>query len=195
MTKNSVGTGIDRRTLISGMTAVSALGGALSTAAQAQTTVTSGAFSFAACGDSRPMMYLPYNEGKPDLVKLFVEMFGLVMPERVAEEVVKRDVKMIFDPATKDLDEVIMPFMSKTEVMTLSIDKGWVTRATVEDVKLLPGVHREMFQLEGGDWVAREIVGHVQAGRAKFVVNSGDVVWWGNQGLSIKRQSVLEAPL
>jgi hypothetical protein len=185
MTKNSVATGIDRRTLISGMTAVSALGGALSTVAGAQTTITSGTFSFAVCGDSRPMMYLPYNQGKPDLVKLFVEMFGLVMPERVAEAVVKRDVKMIFDPATKDLVEVIMPFMSKTEVMTLSIDKGWVTRATVEDVKLLPGVHREMFQLEGGDWVAREIVGHVQTGRAKFVVNSGDVVWWGNQGLSI----------
>jgi hypothetical protein len=134
MTKNSVATGIDRRTLISGMTAVSALGGALSTVAGAQTTVTSGTFSFAVCGDSRPMMYLPYNQGKPDLVKLFVEMFGLVMPERVAEAVVKRDVKMIFDPATKDLVEVIMPFMSKTEVMTLSIDKGWVTRATVEDV-------------------------------------------------------------
>ena len=31
----------------------------------------------------------------------------------------KRDVKMIFDPVTKDLVEVIMPFMSKTEVMTL----------------------------------------------------------------------------
>ena len=56
---------------------------------------------------------------------------------------------------------------------------------TVEDVKLLPGVHREMFQLEGGDWVSREIVQHMQAGRAKFVVNSGDVVWWGNQGRSV----------
>ena len=112
MTKNSIATGIDRRTLISGMTAVSALGGALSTAAQAQTTAASGAFSFAVCGDTRPMMYLPYNQGKPDLVKLFVEMFGLVMPERVAEAVVQRDVKMIFDPAAKDLVEVIMPFMS-----------------------------------------------------------------------------------
>jgi hypothetical protein len=70
--------------------------------------------------------------------------------------------------------------------MTLSVDQGWVTRATVEDVKLLPGVHREMFQLEGGDWVAREIVQHVQSGRAKFVINSGDVVWWGNQGLSVE---------
>jgi hypothetical protein len=29
----------------------------------------------------------------PDLTKLFVEMFGLVMPEKVPEEVVKRDVK------------------------------------------------------------------------------------------------------
>jgi len=125
------------------------------------------------------MMYLPVKDDRPDLAGLFVEMFGLVMPEKVAEAVVKRDVKMIFDPATKELRQVVMPFMSRSEVMTLSVDQGWVTRATVEDVKLLPGVHREMFQLQGGDWVAREIVQHVQAGRAKFVVNSGDVVWWG----------------
>jgi hypothetical protein len=128
------------------------------------------------------MMYLPYKDGHPDLIRLFVEMFGLVMPERVAEEVVKRDVKMVFDPHTNDLIEVVMPFMSRSEVMTLTVDKGWVTRATVEDVKLLPGVHREMFQLTGGDWVAREIVSHVKAGRTSFVINSGDVVWWGNQG-------------
>ena len=185
MKSNGPLSGIDRRTLVSGAAAMSALAAALPTAAQAQTTAAGGGFSFAACGDSRPMMYLPDKDGKPDLVKMFVEMFGLVMPEQVAEAVVKSDVKMIFDPVTKDLVEVIMPFMSKTEVMTLSVDKGWVTRATVEDVKLLPGVHREMFQLQGGDWVAREIVQHVQAGRAKFVVNSGDVVWWGNQGLSI----------
>src|SRR4029077_2122855 len=136
MTKNSVGTGIDRPTLISGMSARSALGGALPTAPQAQTTVTSGAFSFAACGDSRPMMYLPYQEGQPELNKLFVEMFGLVMPERVAEAVVKRDVKMIFDPITKELIKVVMPFESRSEVMTLTLDKGWVTEASVEDIKL-----------------------------------------------------------
>ena len=185
MTKNTAGVGIDRRALVSGIAAASALNAVLPTAAQAQTIAAGGGFSFAAYGDSRPMMYLPNKDGNPDLTKLFVEMFGLVLPERVAEAVVKRDVKMIFDPATKELVEVIMPFLSKTEVMTLSLDRGWVTRATVEDVKLLPGVHREMFQLAGGDWVAREIVQHVQAGRAKFVVSSGDVVWWGNQGLSI----------
>ncbi|MCW3473683.1 metallophosphoesterase family protein [Limobrevibacterium gyesilva] len=163
------------------MAAVPALSAALlPSVANAQTQ--SGAFSFAACGDSRPMMYLPYKDGRPDLVRLFVEMFGLVMPERVAEEVVKRDVKLMFDPATNELTQVIMPFMSRSEVMTLSVDQGWVTRATVEDVKLLPGVHREIFQLQGGEWVAREIVRHVQGGRAKFVINSGDVVWWGNQG-------------
>ena len=135
--------GIDRRALISGMTAASALGGVLSTAVQAQTAALNGGFSFAACGDSRPMMYLPSKDGRPDLVELFVEMFGLVMPEKVAEEVVKRDVKMIFDPVTKELIQIVMPFMSKTEVMTLTVDKGWVTRASVEDVKLLPGVHRD----------------------------------------------------
>ena len=122
---------------------------------------------------------------RSDLVKLFVEMFGLVMPQRVAEAVVKKDVKIIFDPVTKELVRVIMPFMSRTEVMTLTVDKGWVTRATVEDVKLLPGVHRDMFELAGGDWVAREIVQQVRTGRAKFVINNGDVVWWGNQGLTI----------
>ena len=144
-----------------------------------------GGFSFVAYGDSRPMMYLPMKDGKPELTKLFVEMFGLVMPEKVAEEVVAKDVKMIFDPATKELIRVIMPFMTKTEVMTLSMDKGWVTEASVEDVKLLPGVHRTMFRLSGGDWVAREVVKHVQSGRARFVSNGGDVVWWGNQGHAI----------
>ena len=37
-------------------------------------------FSFAAYGDSRTMMYLPPKDGQPDLTKLFVEMFGLVLP-------------------------------------------------------------------------------------------------------------------
>src|SRR5215510_3360877 len=132
-------------------------------------------FSFAALGDSRPMMYLPVKDGQPDLVKLFVEMFGLVMPEKIAEEVVKKDVKMIFDPATKELIRVVMPFMTKTEVMTLTVDKGWVTEAAVEDVKLLPVVHRTMFQRQGGEWVARDIVKDVRAGRAAFGENSGDI--------------------
>jgi hypothetical protein len=177
------GDDLSRRAMLSRMATAPVLGGALlPTVAQAQMTSPTGGFSFAACGDSRPMMYLPYKDGNPDLVRLFTEMFGLVLPEKVAEEVVKRDVKMIFDPDTKDLVQVVMPFMTKTEVMTLTVDQGWVTQAVVEDVKLLPGVHREMFQLQGGDWVAREIVQHVQAGRARLVINSGDVVWWGNQG-------------
>src|SRR4030095_7367401 len=91
----------------------------------------------------------------------------------------------LFDPATRARIKVIMPFMSKTQVMTLTVDQGWVTEASVEDVKLLPGVNRTMFRLQGGDWVAREIVRDVQSGRARFVVNSGDVVWWGNQGRTI----------
>src|SRR5207247_7181648 len=63
---------------------------------------------------------------------------------------------------------IFMPFESKTEVMTLTVDKGWVTEASVEDLKLLPGVHRTMFRLQGGEWVTREIVKDVQSGRAKF---------------------------
>ena len=90
------------------------------------------------------------------------------MPDKVAEEVVKKDVKMIFDPATKELIQIVMLFMTKSEVMTLTVDKGWVTEASVEDAKLLPGVHRTMFRLQGGDRVAREIVRDVNAGRAEF---------------------------
>ena len=132
------------------------------------------------------MMYLPYKEGDPGLNKMFVEMFGLVMPDKIAEAVVKKDVKLFFDPVTKELTKAVMPFDSKTEVMTLTFEKGWVTEAAVEDTKLLPGVQRTMFQLKGGDWVASEIAKNVQTGRAKFVVNTGDVVWWGNQGRTIK---------
>src|SRR6478672_7392336 len=132
------------------------------TSAQQADPTSASAFSFAAYGDSRTMMYLPPKDGRPDLTKLFVEMFGLVMPDKVAEAVVKKDVKLIFDPATKELIRIIMTFM---------VGKEWVTEASVEDVKLLPGVHRTMFRLEGGDWVAHEIVKDVQSGRASFVVN------------------------
>ena len=175
--------GISRRALLSTLALLPAFSPWAATAQQAPPT----AFSFAVYGDSRPMMYLPSKDGQPDLTKLFVEMFGLVMPPKVAEEVVKRDVKMIFDPGTKALTKVIMPFESKTEVMTLTVDQGWVTEASVEDVKLLPGVHRTIFRLHGGDWVAREIVKDIKSGRAKFVVSSGDVIWWGNQGLPTAR--------
>jgi hypothetical protein len=176
----------DRRTLLYGLSALPALSAPLfANAARAQSASAKGGFSFVAVGDTRPMMYLPETSGEPDLVKLFVEMFGLVMPERVAEEVVKKYVRLTFDPDTKELTQVVMPFMTKTEVMTLTVDKGWVTEASVEDIKLLPGVHRTMFRLQGGEWVAREIVKDVNAGRAKFVINSGDVVWWGNQGRTV----------
>ena len=73
------------------------------------------------------------------------------------------------------------------------MDKGWVTEASVEDVKLLPGVRRTMFRLQGGDWVAREMVKDVQSGRAKFILSTGDLVWWGKQGNKPSDEPVLEA--
>src|ERR1700739_5029228 len=181
MSLKPTSSGVSRRTLL---VTGALLPIAAPATAQAQLPAGDG-FSFAAVGDTRPMMYLPLKEGQPDLSKFFVEMFGLVMPEKVAEAVVARDVKMIFDPVTKELIRVIMPFASKTEVMTLTIDKGWVTEASVEDVKLLPGVQRTMFRLQGGEWVTREIVKEVHAGRGNFLVNSGSAVWWGNQGLTV----------
>jgi hypothetical protein len=140
-------------------------------------------FSFAVYGDSRSMMYLPYMETqKQEATDAMVDMFELVLPAKVAPEVVKKDVKLIYDPATKELTQVVMPFMTRSEVTYMTLDKGWVTEAAVEDVKLLPGVRRTMFRLHGGEWVARGVVNDVKSGRAKFILNTGDMVWWGKQG-------------
>ena len=140
-------------------------------------------FSFDVYGDSRSMMYLPYKASQEaEARKLMVDMFELVMPEKISEAVVQRDVKLIYDPTSHELVQLVMPFMTRSEVTTLTLDKGWVTSASVEDVKLLPGVRREMFRLEGGQWVAREVVRDIKAGNAKFLVNTGDLVWWGKQG-------------
>ena len=115
-----------RRLVLGALAALPAFSMPLAANAQTQTTTAQapvpagGGFSFAAIGDTRPMMYLPLKEGQPDLSKFFVEMFGLVMPEKVAEAVVAKDVKMIFDPVTKDLIKVVMPFASKTEVYDLN---------------------------------------------------------------------------
>jgi hypothetical protein len=39
-----------------------------------------------------------------------------------------------------------------------------------------------MFRLEGGQWVAREVVRDIKGGNASFLINTGDLVWWGSQG-------------
>jgi hypothetical protein len=136
------------------------------------------AFSFAVYGDSRSMMYLPYKpDQREEAIKLMVDMFELVLPEKVSEETVKRDVRLTYDPSTDELVQIVMPFDTRSEVTTLTLDKGWVTEASVEDVKLLPGVRRTMFRLPGGEWVAREVVKDVQSGRAKFILNTGDMIW------------------
>jgi hypothetical protein len=140
-------------------------------------------FSFDVYGDSRSMMYLPYKaDQEADARQLMVSMFDLVLPEKYSEEVVKKDVKLIYDPATHELAEMVMPFMTRSEITYLTFDKGWVTEASVEDVKLLPGVRRTMFRLPGGEWVAHEVVNDIKGGKAKFIVNGGDLVWWGQQG-------------
>ncbi len=155
----------------------------LTALAQQATSPAGQGFSFDVYGDSRSMMYLPYKQSEEAQAReLMVDMFELVLPAKVAPEVVAKDVKLIYDPSTKELVEMVMPFMTASEVTTLKFDKGWVTEASVEDVKLLPGVSRQMFRLEGGDWVTREMVRDVQQGRAKFILSTGDLIWWAKQG-------------
>ena len=128
------------------------------------------------------MMYLPYkSDQEAEARQLMVDMFELVLPRKSSKAMVEKHVKLIYDPDTHELVQMVMPFMTMSEVTTFTFDKGWVTKASVEDVKLLPGVHRTMYEISGGDWVAREIVQDVKSGRAKFVLSTGDLVWWGLQ--------------
>jgi hypothetical protein len=151
--------------------------------AHAQKASSPTGFSFDVYGDSRSMMYLPYKpEQEAEARELMVDMFELVLPQKVAAAVVQKDVKLTYDPSNKELIQVVMPFMTASQVMTLKLDKGWVTEASVEDIKLLPGVSRTMFRLEGGDWVTREIVKDVKSENAKFVLSTGDLIWWAKQG-------------
>jgi len=161
------------------------LGQVLVQAAAAQTAASAAGagFTFDVYGDSRSMMYLPYRPSQEaETRKLMVDMFDLVLPEKYAEGLVDKYVKLIYDPTTHELVQIVMPFETRSEVTTLTLDKGWVTSASVEDVKLLPGVRRTMFRLEGGQWVTREVVRDIKAGNARFLLNTGDMVWWGRQG-------------
>ena len=102
--------------------------------------IAASGFSFDVYGDSRSMMYLPYKQDQEaEARQLMVDMFELVLPEKVADAVVQKDVKLIYDPSNKELVQLVMPFMTSSEVTTLTLDKGWVTEASVEDVKLMPG--------------------------------------------------------
>jgi Calcineurin-like phosphoesterase len=151
--------------------------------AQEKSGAAGSGFSFDVYGDSRSMMHLPYKQDQEaDARQLMVDMFELALPAKVAPEVVQKDVKFIYDPSNKELVQMVMPFMTASEVTTLTLDKGWVTEASVEDVKLMPGVRHVMFRLQGGDWVAREVVKDVKNGNAKFILSTGDLVWWGKQG-------------
>jgi hypothetical protein len=53
------------------------------------------------------MMYLPYkSDQREEAIKLMVDIFALVLPEKVAEEVVRKDVKLTYDPATDELKRI-----------------------------------------------------------------------------------------
>ena len=92
--------GIDRRALLSVLAVLPVLQPHTAIAQQRKPAAAS-AFSFAVYGDSRSMMYLPYKSSqREEAIKLMVDMFELVFPEKVAEAVVRRDVKLIYDPAT-----------------------------------------------------------------------------------------------
>jgi hypothetical protein len=41
-------------------------------------------------------------------IKLMVDMFELVLPEKVSEEVVRRDVRLTYDPATNELVQIVV---------------------------------------------------------------------------------------
>ena len=139
----------------------------------------SDSFSFVAYGDSRSMMYLPYKKADIEKIQgLVSQLFALILGEKIALELVQKDVKLTFDPDSEDLIGIEMPLYTKSEVARLSFRDGWPIEATVEDTKLAPGKHFTMYRNFGADWVANGVVREVADGDAEFVINAGDVVWW-----------------
>jgi hypothetical protein len=43
-----------------------------------------------------------------------------------------------------------------------------------------------MYRNYGGDWAAKGVAREMKTGVPKFVVNTGDVVWWGAQGRTVQ---------
>ncbi len=150
--------------------------------AVAQTTnlAASPGFSFDVYGDSRSMLFLPYRQDQEDEARRYMaDIYDLALSEKAATEVVSKDTKFIYDQATHELLQIDAPLHDKH--VTLTFDKGWITEASLEDPRHLPGVRRTFFRLAGGDWVAREAVREVKDGRARFILNTGDLVFWGKQ--------------
>jgi len=85
--KNMKPSGINRRLVLSTLALLPAFQSQTATAQQTKRR-TDSAFSFAVYGDSRSMMYLPYkSDQREEATKLMVDIFALVLPEKVAEEV------------------------------------------------------------------------------------------------------------
>lgn len=137
-------------------------------------------FSFDVYGDSRSLLFLPYRQDQEAEARRYMaDIYELALSEEVATEVVNKDAKFTYDPSTHELLQIDAPLHGKH--VTLTFDKGWITEAALEDPQLLPGVHRNFFRLAGGDWVAREVVREVKDGQARFILNTGDLVFWGKQ--------------
>src|SRR5215831_7451272 len=89
----AISSGINRRVLLSSLALLPTLWPRTAAAQQAGRGDTLP-FSFAVYGDSRSMMYLPYkSDQREEAIKLMVDMFELVLPEKLAEDVVRRDVR------------------------------------------------------------------------------------------------------
>ena len=82
-------------------------------------------FSFAVYGDSRSMMYLPYrSDQEEEAGSSWSTCLNSCFQQKVAEEVVKKHVKLTYDPATKELVQIVMPFDTASEVTTLDAGQG-----------------------------------------------------------------------
>src|SRR5271169_1050224 len=96
--------------ILLGMVAVLALQCFTATAQENSKPANAG-FSFDVYGDSRSMMYLPYKQDQEaEARELMVDMFELVLPEKVAAAVVQKNVKLTYDPSNNELVQAVMPF-------------------------------------------------------------------------------------
>lgn len=140
-------------------------------------------FSFVVFGDSRTVGKLPPSKDQIEgIQKGLINLYDILVGEKVDLKYIKEKVELTFDPITNALTNARLPLAYKPEIAYLTIDDGWITEASVENPRLLPGIRKTIYRICGGEWVARSATREVRERDAKFIINSGDLVLWGHEG-------------
>ena len=140
-------------------------------------------FSFIVFGDSRNTVYLPYNSKQINKIEDIFDQMTMYAygPDAAVEK------EMSFDPETKKLDWYkYWPKGAPEEYELTILKNGWPH-------KIMKGPKADVIlRAEGQKWVYNQVLLEMKnnTGPSRnplFVLNTGDMVYWGYQGKTLKK--------